>query len=89
MLTFAIANEIVATRIKSASIGFVNMLSVGLAPILQPLVGLILSLLTIHAVHNSVHHYTVHEYQIALSIIPLLLLIAAVIGWFLPNRRRH
>jgi MFS family permease len=89
MLTFAIANEIVATRIKSASIGFVNMLSVGLAPILQPLVGLILSLLTIHAVHNSVHHYTVHEYQIALSIIPLLLLVAAIIGWFLPNRRHH
>ncbi|MCH9644763.1 MAG: MFS transporter [Gammaproteobacteria bacterium] len=87
VLTFAIANEIAATRIKSASIGLVNTLSVGAAPILQTLVGLILTLLSAHTFSKGVHHYALSDYKIALSIIPALLIVAAVIGWFLPNRR--
>ena len=87
MLTFAIANEIAATRIKTASIGFVNTLSVGFAPIFQTLIGLVLFLLTMGVEHNGVHLYSVHEYHIALSIEPLLLVIASVLAWFLPNRR--
>ena len=87
VLTFAIANEIAATRIKTASIGFVNTLSVGFAPILQTLIGLILFLLTMGVEHNGVHLYSVHEYHIALSVEPILLLIACGLAWFLPNRR--
>jgi MFS family permease len=54
VLTFVVANEIVPGYMRSTSVGFVNMLSVGGAPVLQPLIGFLLA--------------STHQFQIALSI---------------------
>jgi MFS family permease len=79
VLTFVIANEVVPSYMRSTSVGFTNMLSVGSAPLLQPLAGFLLALSSHHGTH-----YTVHQYQFALSILPLGLLIAAYLARHLP-----
>ncbi len=83
VLTFVIANEIAPSHMRSTSVGFVNMLSVGSAPILQPVSGFLLSLLS----HHSMGHYSVEQFQGALSFLPLALLSASVIAIYIPNRQ--
>ncbi len=81
VLTFVIANEIAPSYMRSTSVGFVNMLNVGGAPILQPLVGFLL------AIANHRHgNYTAHHYQLALSILPVALLVAAWLGRYLNSK---
>lgn len=79
VLTFVIANEIAPGHMRSTSVGFVNMLSVGSAPLLQPVAGLLLALSSHHSIN-----YTVHDYQVALSILPLGLLISIFLARHLP-----
>lgn len=79
VLTFVIANEIAPAHMRSTSVGFVNMLSVGSAPLLQPLAGFLLVLASHHGIQ-----YTVRDYQLALSILPVCLLIAAILARWLP-----
>lgn len=86
VLTFGIANEIVLPQRRASSMGFVNTLSVGSAPILQPLIGLILNLVSSHHGHG-VRIYTIHDYQIALTIIPVIVLSAAYLVRYLPAKR--
>ena len=88
MIPFAIANEMAPEKLRGASLGFVNTISVGTAPILQPLVGY---LLYRFAVHGSASHatmqYDVKDYHIALSAMLLVFVFSAAIVFFLPARR--
>lgn len=68
VLTFGIANEIVPPHMRGTSLGFTNALSVGTAPLLQPLVGLILHLTARHS--TDTEYYTIHDYQMALIVLP-------------------
>ncbi len=86
VLTFAIAGEIVPPHQRGTSLGFTNMLSVGTAPILQPLVGLIMHLVAKHSGSLS-DQYTVHDYQMALMVIPALVVVSAILVRWIPNRR--
>lgn len=91
MIPFAIANEISPENLRGAAMGFVNTISVGTAPILQPLVGYILykvsskHLLQQH--HHLVDHYSAHDFHVALSVMLFVFIISAVIAWFLPSRK--
>lgn len=87
MLSYTIANEIAALRIRSASIGLVNTLSVSCAPIMQPTVGLLLFLLARHDHPTNMNAYTVHEYQLSLLLLPILTAIAAWLAFYLPSRK--
>lgn len=84
VLTFVIANEIAEHNNRATSIGMTNFLSVGAAPVLQPLIGLILTLLNSG---GQAAVYSVTQYQIALSVLPIALIIAAVLGGMLPSRK--
>ena len=86
VVTFAVANEIVLPHMRGTSMGFLNTLSVGCAPLLQPLVGLILHL-TVHHHGIGADHYSVANYETALSILPLVVLSAAWLGWYVPGRK--
>ena len=77
VMAFAIANEMVASGNRATSIGFMNMLCVIFALILQPFVGFLISEL------KNVPDY----FQIAMSVVPFLLIGAVVIAFFLPNRK--
>ncbi len=88
VLTFGIANEIVPSCMRGTSIGFVNALSVGTAPVLQPLVGYILTRAALS--HHATSHllYTTRDYQWALLVVPVASLVAAVLAYYMPRRRR-
>lgn len=84
VVNYTIANELVPEQAKSTSIGFTNTLNVLPAPLLQPLAGYILDRSA--AQHSaSLQHfiYTSHDYQIALSILPIFIIIAAVSAWWI------
>ncbi|WP_264770022.1 MFS transporter [Coxiella burnetii] len=85
VLTFGIANEIVPPHMRGTSLGFTNALSVGTAPLLQPLVGLILHLTARHS--TDTEYYTIHDYQMALIVLPLLILAAGILAMWMPNRK--
>lgn len=87
VLTFTVANEIAVLRIRSASIGFVNTWCVGTAPIFQPLIGAVLVMLAKRDHAFDIAHYTTQEYQMALMLIPLCLVIAAWMGLYIPPAR--
>ena len=78
VLGFAVANEIASPSNRATSIGFANMMCVGFAPILQPFIG--------YLMHGGVNP-TVTNFEWAVSIIPFLMLVAAVIALFLPKRQ--
>lgn len=87
VLTFIIANEIVPRSLRSTAIGFTNTMSVGVAPIFQPLVGLVLTKVALS--HHAVNHlqYVTTDYQWALLIVPGLTAVAAFLAFYLPERR--
>lgn len=77
VMAFAIANEMTASGNRATSIGFMNMLCVSFALILQPFVGFLITEL------KNVPDY----FQIAMSVVPILLIFAFAIAFFLPNRK--
>ena len=87
VLNFVIANEVSTAYTRSTSIGITNMASVGSAPVLQPLIGLTLYLLSDHSHQTSFDTYTIAHFQMALLIIPFFILVAAIIGFWLPDRQ--
>lgn len=87
VLTFGIANEIVPRHMRGTSLGLVNALSVGFAPLLQPIIGLVLHL-TARSLTNVNEYYSIHNYQEALTLIPLLILIAGILTKWMPVKEK-
>ena len=88
MLTFAIATELASVQAKGTSLGFTNTMSVGFAPILQPLIGGILHFVYRSHIHGTgLMSYDLHDYQLSLLVLPATLVIAAVLGFLIPERR--
>ncbi len=88
MLTFAIASEIAKPAAKGAALGFTNTISVGMAPLLQPLVALIMHWVITDGHQSSAMpiSYQVADYQHGLLILPALMFVMAILAWFLPER---
>lgn len=87
VLTFAIANEIAIPTNRATSIGLTNMLCVGFAPILQPFIGYLM-----HAFEEGepkiARATSLWHFQWAVSVIPMLLLVAMIMAFSLPKRQR-
>jgi MFS family permease len=86
IITFVIANEIAKPHTRGTSMGFVNMLSVASAPIFQTLIGFLLFILSGGVALHEITAYSVFHFQIALSVVPLLVAGAAVVAVLLPER---
>ena len=86
VINFVIASEVASYRMQGASVGITNMFSVGTAPIVQPLIGLVLYWLSDHQAQTSFASYTVAHFQVALLIVPLFLVFAGGMALALPNR---
>jgi MFS family permease len=80
MLAYTIANELAPAGSLSTCTGFTNMLAMVTTPLLQPLIGYLLD------VFNNTGIYTLANYQIALLTIPISLIIACILVFFLPEK---
>ncbi|OGV28075.1 MAG: hypothetical protein A3F18_05110 [Legionellales bacterium RIFCSPHIGHO2_12_FULL_37_14] len=81
IISYSISNEIAPKDAQSTSIGFTNAFATITAPVLQPLIGVFLDKLKTTAT------YSLSNFQTALLIIPISLLIGAILGLLLPERR--
>ncbi|MEE3003155.1 MAG: MFS transporter [Pseudomonadota bacterium] len=82
ILCYSIAHNIVPAGSKSTSIGFTNTLAVVTAPMMQPLVGYLLDVI------SGPKHHTVLDFQLALGVIPLCLLVGSILACFLPTAKK-
>lgn len=80
ILAYAISNELSPANALSTCAGFTNTLALSTAPLLQPLVGYILDLLSTDRI------YTLSEYQKALTVLPIGLLVAGFLVSFIPDK---
>jgi len=78
ILSFTLAKEIIPTEYRGTALAMVNMLNMISAPILQPLIGLLLTNHVYGLVTNQVELY-----RITLSILPIGLVIASILCLFM------
>ncbi len=77
MLPFALVNEIAPEEVRGTAMGFTNMLSIIFgAPLFMPLVGF---LLKSQAVSHDATNFSISSYTMALSILPISLLLALLV----------
>jgi nitrate reductase gamma subunit len=78
LLSFSLAIELNSMRAKATTAAFTNfMISCGDA-IVQPLVGFLLDLNWSGALHDGIRVYSTRDYQMALSCLPITL----ILGFF-------
>ena len=82
MLAYSISNELAPAESLSTCTGFTNTLAMLSAPLLQPLVGYLLDCFS-----DVKGIYTLADYQAALSIVPLAVVLASILAQFLPEKR--
>jgi len=84
VVSFVISNELSAPGARTTSLGIVNALGVGTAPVFGPVVAWVLD----HPVSLSGSHVISKAlpYQEAFSVLILCLLVTSIIGYVLPNR---
>ncbi len=75
---FAIASDLVELRLTATAVGFMNACVMVSGMIVQPLFAYCLNLLSSD---HLIVHYSVRDYQIALLIIPLFLIVAFVLSY--------
>jgi MFS family permease len=80
MLAYTVANELAPVHSLSTCTGFTNTLAVVTTPLFQPLIGYLLD------VSNGTGIYTIKDYQNGLLLIPLSLLLAGMLVFFLPEK---
>ena len=82
ILAYPIANELSPPDSLSTCTGFINTLALISTPILQPFIGYLLDLSS-----PTDADYTLSNYQNALLIMPILLLVACVLVCYLPEKQ--
>ncbi len=84
VVSFMVSAQAVPKAVQSVSFGFLNTLMVLVVPILQPLLGHLLT--TLSRQHDgfsksALLHYSLQDYQWTLTLLPVLLLIFGAICW--------
>jgi len=82
MLAYSISNELAPAGYLSTYTGFTNTFAVLTAPIFQPIIGYWIDKLS----HKS-QGITLADYQNALLLVPICLLIAGLLVFFLPKKK--
>jgi MFS family permease len=95
-IVFAVGRELSPNEAAGTAIATTNMLVMIGAMLLQPLIGRLLDWSAV--VHRSgaslsdvgkMHHYTAGDYQLAISIIPVGIVIAALLTFFIKETHAH
>lgn len=83
IFSFAIVSDIAPEGAKSTSVGFTNALSFTAVIICQPLIGWILNCLAEKSDANSMEVYSAMDYRIALTVLPVCVLLALIASVFI------
>ena len=83
ILCFAVARESTPLMQAATAIGFTNMLIMLGGMITQPLVGFLLDWAWSGTYHDGIRIYTQADFHQALLVLPVAMLLAAVLAWFL------
>ncbi len=87
LLPFIFVRHLNAQRYIGTALGFANFLGTIGGAILPTMIGFIIDLGWDGKMANGIHQYSVHNYQFALSIIPLLAIAALFIAPFVQSLR--
>lgn len=82
-VSFALMREIHSTRLSGTSIGFINMFNALCGALLEPTIGKLLDYGWDHTFVSGARVFSVHDYQQALSILPVTLVIALLLQIFI------
>jgi len=83
VIVFAVAREINSDKFSGTAIAFTNMLVMLGGVLFQPLVGVFLDTFWTGNVMNGIRLYSMGDYQIALSVLPIGLLLSVFLTFFL------
>lgn len=83
VLCYTYVNDIAQDNVKTTAIGFTNSLCVVTVPILQPLVGYLLQFSHAAGVVAGKGTYDAADYQFALAVLPITLIIASGLSLFI------
>jgi len=75
VINYAYSQEWASENSTSLSIGFTNTMAIVFAPIVQPIIGWILSIQS----HGAIQ-YSAHDFRLALSIMPICIILAFIIS---------
>ena len=85
VINFALVKELTPPSVLSTSVGFTNMVCVITAPILQPLIGWMISYIAMHEAGGPTTVYSINSFHWAFSIFPLLLILGAFLSRRIPR----
>lgn len=88
LIVFIMAKENSGAQLSGTVFAATNMIVTLGGVIFQPLVGKLLDVFGDSGLVNGEHIYTVVDYQIALSILPISLLLVTIAAFFLKDHRR-
>lgn len=83
VLVFTIGHEISCSKSAGTAIALTNMFVMMGGALFQPVIGMLLDLFWTGGFENGVHVYSTSNYQMALSVLPLGLLLSVVMTYFL------
>jgi MFS family permease len=90
IIVFIMAKEYVGSELSSTVFAVTNMIVSFAGMFLQPLIGMLLDFFSGNVKSSGVQHiYSAVDYQLALSILPLLSLLMVFILFFLKSVKRH
>lgn len=85
-LTFGVAKDILPAEVFGTATGFINMAPIVGGGISQVVIGFILAGLWNHQMQNNTPVYSLHDYQIAMILIPVSLVLGFLVThFFLPE----
>jgi MFS family permease len=89
IIVFVMAKENCTTSLPGTVLAAINMIVTLGGVIFQPMVGKLLDAVGEHKLLNGVHMYSVADYQVALSVLPISLLLMVIATFFLREQRSH
>ena len=88
LLNFTLATEINSAHVKGSAIAFTNCIVSFGSGLIQPVVGVLLDYFWTGEKLNSIYIYNTIEYQKALLILPLFLILSLLLTFFLKESKR-
>lgn len=87
VLSFAISRDITPDHAVGTAIAVTNMIIMLGGFVCQPLVGCFLDLVAKNSDFSGLYIYTAHDYRLALSIVPVGILLAGILSFWLKETR--